>query len=65
MITRKPLFLSIVYTNVIYKKNGTIYYEAGTDNASETHKLATDRPTPKAQNHKMVNIPLKISAIKH
>jgi len=23
MITRKPLFLSIVYTNVIYKKNGT------------------------------------------
>jgi len=48
MITRKPLFLSIVYTNVIYKKNGTIYYEAGTDNASETHKLATDRPTPKS-----------------
>ena len=48
MITRKPLFLSIVYTNVIYKKNGTIYYEAGTDNASETHKLATDSPTPKS-----------------
>jgi len=24
MITRKPLFLSIVYTNVIYKKNDTI-----------------------------------------
>lgn len=47
MITRKPLFLSIVYTNVIYKKNGTIYYEAGTDNTSETHKLATDRPTQK------------------
>lgn len=23
MITRKPLFLSIVYTNVIYKKNDT------------------------------------------
>ena len=29
---------------------GLIYYEAGTDNASETHELVTDRPTPKSQN---------------